>query len=372
MTYAYHCEKTNGSTLSLLLIIDHIGFLPRYTLLILSKNFKYSLADFAHDAVIPFLASDTEKQVYTLVKQWVKGQQAFVFHTSGSTGSPKEIKIDRDKIIQSTRYTFDFIDPKRQIKNSLLCLDPHFIGGAMVVFRALIMGLDLYITTPSSSILSDLPDNFQIDLTSLVPLQYHALSDQELNKFKVILIGGAPLPSNTLSRSNATAYATFGMTETVSHIALRKIGQSQFTTIGDMKVDIHSDGCLQFKGSMTHNKWLKTNDIGKSTHPTTFEWLGRKDFVINSGGIKLHPEQIEDKLRPQIEGRFLIISLPDKSLGQKLILILENQLLQELDYSTLSKYEQPKNIFENHPFELTKSGKIDRKKTRQSLIDSLQ
>ena len=129
--------------------------------------------------------------------------------------------------------------------------------------------------------------------------------------------------------------------------------------------------CLEFKGTITDNKWLKTNDLGSIIESSIFKWIGRKDFIINSGGIKFNPETIEDKLTAIPKGSFLISSLPDKVFGEKIVLLLEKAKPDNLDFSSLDKYERPKEVIENVTFIRTPSDKIDRIRTRELLISNL-
>ncbi|MEM6735020.1 MAG: AMP-binding protein [Bacteroidota bacterium] len=341
-------------------------------MIIKSANFQLKLEEFLKDKSSSYFTNKTEKSVFQLIDDWINGSKAFTFHTSGSTGKPQKIQITRDRIIYSTRSTFDFIDPKNEIKNTLLCINPQFIGGAMVVFRALIMNLDLYIIDPTKNIVEIIPDNDKIDLVSMVPMQFQAMNNESLDQFKTVLIGGAPLGVLQDCNSKSDIYATYGMTETVSHIALRSISDVEYRTTGDTKVRLNENGCLQFKGTITNHSWLSTNDLGVVASSTRFEWIGRKDFIINSGGIKLNPEKIEGKLTRILNDRFIISSLPDRLLGEKVILIIEGKPEEKLDFSSLEKYEVPKMVFKNIKIEKTASDKVDRRKTREKLLNSLK
>ena len=295
----------------------------------------------------------------------------FTFHTSGSTGTPKQIQITRERIFESTKQTFDFIDENREIRNCLLCLDPDFIGGAMVVFRALIMNLDLFIMEPTRDVIKELPPSFSTDLVSMVPLQYQGLTKAETKHFKTILIGGAPIGIESERNPHSNVFSTYGMTETVSHIALRRMNEVDFQVLSGMELDLDSDSCLKIKGPVTDQKWLQTNDIVELSSERSFRWIGRRDHIINSGGVKLNPEAIERKLHEQIHPtRFLISSLPDSRLSEKVVLIIENSLGHDLNFDTLEKYERPKMVVEGQKITMTSSGKVDRINTRKSLIAS--
>ncbi|GAB4234384.1 MAG: AMP-binding protein [Ekhidna sp.] len=310
----------------------------------------------------------TEKSALKLAKLWHEGASSFEFTTSGSTGKAKHITISRELIEYSTQATFAAIDPDHSIKTSLLCLNPSFIGGAMVVFRALIAKQDLYIIEPASQLTDAFKFRANYDLVSMVPLQFKSLPAHTIEQFGTILIGGAPMDTERKTYEN-NVYAAFGMTETVSHIALRKIDEELFSTTGDMEVSLSEDGCLRFKGTMTHNQWLETTDVGTCHNSHAFKWIGRKDFIINSGGIKLNPESIEAHLFPQINSPFIISSMPDNKLGEKVVLVIEGNRPKELDLSPLPKFEKPKQVLENFKIPRTASGKMDRIKTKELLRD---
>lgn len=262
----------------------------------------------------------------------------------------------------------DHIDPKRELNNSVLCLDPRHIGGAMVIYRALIFNHHLRIVEPSSRPMTGLKSTETFDLVSMVPMQFNNLTEEEINRFKVILIGGAPMPIRK-ANFRSRVFSTFGMTETVSHFALRKLDDDIYHTIGDSEVEVDAESCLKIKGSITDNKWLYTNDIIELISPHSFKWNGRKDFVINTGGVKVSPEVVEEKLKNKINGDFIIGSLPDKTLGQKVILICENEP-HKIDFAELDKYSQPKEVYFNQVLARTKSGKIDRPTSLKKLLEN--
>lgn len=337
-------------------------------MIIQSKNFRLKLDEILKEDYPASSLNETELNVIGLVKKWVSGEKSFDFTTSGSTGIPKTITISRDKIELSATNTIKFLDPSgNAIHSSLLCINPTFIGGAMVVFRALIYDFDLYIIEPGSHIIEQLPTDDTFDLVSMVPLQYYHLAPLEKERFKIILIGGAPVFEMD-SASKARIYSTYGMTETISHVALKRLDQDCFELTGDTIVGLGSEGTLEFKGSITDNKWLATNDLGEVISEQLFQWIGRKDFIINSGGIKLNPEVIEAKLRSHIDGSYLIISLPDELLGEKVVLLLEQKEHPPIDFSILDKYERPKKIIYGASIIRTASEKIDRNRTKEVIL----
>ncbi len=332
-------------------------------MLIIAENFCLELKKILETPIPPQRLNEMEKNVLKLIYQWHSKTNEFEYVTSGSTGKSKRLKVSREKIIQSAKATMSYIDPKNIVKTSFLCLNPTYIGGAMIVYRALLFKQNLFISQPNITSVSEKIKKQTFDLTSMVPLQFQSLTKKEINQFKVILIGGAPMPLKT-DIFSSKIYETFGMTETVSHIALRKISDDFFTTIGDNKIAIDSDKTMKIKGEITNNEWIKTNDLIDLISSKSFKWIGRKDFIINSGGIKINPEKIEAILAKQLKEDFIIGSESDSSLGKKAILFFSGSA-RSIDFSTIDNYERPKKCYFNCTIFKTASGKIDRRKTQQ-------
>lgn len=335
-------------------------------MIIRSKNFRLKLEEILEDKFSSESYNESEKYALKLIQKWNSNDDIFQHQSSGSTGVPKTIEISREQIIISAQSTIDFIDPDRILKESLLCLDPKHIGGAMVIYRSLIFDQNLTMLEPSSNPLKELDFKADFDLVSVVPMQFDKFSAEEINRFKVILIGGAPMPVSK-AYYGARVYSTFGMTETVSHFALRKLDEEEFLTIGDVEIASSEDQSLKLRGSVTNNKWLETNDIIEQTSNHSFKWIGRRDFIINSGGVKINPETVENQLRNKVQSDFMIGSLPDKILGQKVILISEGRS-QEIDLSHLDKYSRPKEFYFGRKLERTSNGKINRVSTIEKLM----
>ena len=312
-----------------------------------------------------------ERIVIRIVEDWVKAEKKFTFKTSGSTGRPKTIDLEREKIEWSCRATMAKIDPAGHFKTSFLCLDPAMIGGAMVVFRSLIHNLDLRVVGPSSDPFAAIHKNERYDLVSLVPLQLYRAKVSDLDRFAAILVGGASL-HNHPNASKAKIYSTFGMTETVSHFAVKEAHADFYECIGDVRLIADADSQLTIVGTITDHKPLQTSDIVEVISPTRFKWIARADFVINSGGIKIHPEIVERKLAKKIDRKFIFSSLPDDELGSRLILIIEGRSGKgHVDLSDLPGHEKPKEIYYLDRFPMTRSGKIDRMATRSKLMSSM-
>ncbi|MBV6646078.1 MAG: AMP-binding protein, partial [Cyclobacteriaceae bacterium] len=229
----------------------------------LIQNEKLTIDDIIDRQFDEKKLSEPEIHAINFIRSWEAGTREFVFQTSGSTGRPKAISLSRDILSYSARQTLDFLGlPEGGW--TLLCIHPKFIGGAMVIVRALINKMNLHVVEPSSTLTR--PGELVYDLISMVPLQIATLlgQKQSFSAFRNILIGGAGIDQNQereLAEINAKFYHTYGMTETASHIAIRAIDTPYFNTLGDIKMDIDSRGALALKGTVTANQWIQTNDL---------------------------------------------------------------------------------------------------------------
>ena len=284
-------------------------------------------------------------------------------------------------MLTSAENTIAFLELNFGLK-ALLPISADRIGGKMMLVRALIRNWDLEIIEPTSN-LEQIVREKNFDFTALVPLQASLLyesSSELLEKIECIIIGGASINNSLEEKLNELSnrvYHTYGMTETVSHIALRKLSQNQsskhFEVIGDNMIDLSKDGLLQIKGAVTNNIWITTNDL-VDISDNTFAWLARTDLVINSGGVKLQIEEIEgalNKVKPSsIDGNLCIWKSLDEQLGEKVVCICDNpELIKYFVNHTSelkSKFIQngwPKKWHHIPSIILTPSGKIDRVKS---------
>jgi len=249
--------------------------------------------------------------------------------------------------------------------SALQCLPVKYVAGKMMLVRAMILGLDLEFVAPSSHPMRN--NEIDFDFVAMVPLQAQN-SIQELQKVKKLIIGGAAV-NKTLEKQllklKTEVYETYGMTETITHIAARKLGEKAFTVLPDVTVSYDDRNCLVIHAPKISDEVIITNDIVELVNENQFIFLGRIDNVINSGGIKLIPEQIENKLMSKIQQRFFISSKSDDELGEKLILVVEGDKVEfeHTIYEDLDKYEKPKEILFIPKFKETATGKIMRKET---------
>ncbi|TXE06939.1 AMP-binding protein [Algoriphagus aquimarinus] len=330
---------------------------------------------------------DFAKVAMQFCKEWLSGKDTYVQQTSGSTGTPKKIEISRFQMIASATSTQAFFKTNENT-NLLCCLDPNYIAGKMMLVRAMVWNSKIQLTKPKSNPLLELNDI--PDFVAMVPLQVEAClqdksSAEKLQKIKQLIIGGAPISSglkNQLIAQGIQAYQTYGMTETVSHIALAKIqpGELSYKMLPRVEFGMDARKALWVKSAASNNEVVQTNDLVEFIENDSFRWLGRADFVINSGGIKLHPELLEAKAERIIDSYFpnspfFFFGMKDEKLGEKLCLAIEStdnsiekpSKLQKALTEVMNKFEAPKNTFIVPSFSRTSTGKINRPKTIQLL-----
>ena len=313
---------------------------------------------------------------------WLDSNDFININTSGSTGTPKPISISKQAMVNSAIATGDFFNLKPGDK-ALHCLPSNFIAGKMMLVRAMILGLELDLVAPTSQ--PNFSSETHYNFCAMIPLQLQNSLDN-CRYIKTIIVGGASV-SNALKKAvqnlNSSVYETYGMTETVTHIAVKKINNfniekechaelveaSYFQTLPNINISQDERGCLIIEAPKLSKDKIITNDIVKCVSESEFEWLGRYDHVINSGGLKLFPETIEAKLQDKIKERFFVASNSHETLGEQLILILESDsnTLNESVFLDLDKFEKPKKIYAVKQFVETPSGKIQRKKTLELL-----
>ncbi len=210
------------------------------------------------------------------------------------------------------------------------------------------------------------------DFTALVPLQAQYSLDKS-HRVKKIIIGGAKITKpleQKLKKIKSEIYETYGMTETISHIAAKRVGEEAFTVFPNVIISQDDNNCLLLKAFNINNELIETKDVVEMVSENQFIWLGRFDNVVNSGGIKLIPEQIEEKLATRIPARYFVIGKPDPVLGEKLVLFVEGEPITIDDnvFDVLDKYEKPKEVHFVKHFEETPTGKIIRKETASKFM----
>jgi o-succinylbenzoate---CoA ligase len=321
--------------------------------------------------------ADWELDLEKLLIKWHDSSDFIEFQTSGSTGKPKKIKAKKTDLKSSAERTVrHFLISDGIILN---CLSVNHIAGAMQVVRSQISGCQLQVLKPQKDPFENTEIDWQkVQLLSLVPYQLEHIIEkyqQELKHCRVILLGGGPssksLKYKALTLGFQNIFETFGMTETLSHIAVKNITlENEFTCLDGVKVKLDSENRLIIDDEKLGIKNLISNDLGLVLNEKKFIWKGRFDNVINSGGIKFSPEEIETKLQAILtDNDFFVFSLPHPSLGESVNLLIESEkelpltekLIQES--LVLSNYEKPKNIFYINHFLRTETQKVQRKET---------
>ena len=321
---------------------------------------------------------------YEFILDWTDPSKDAIFATtSGSTGTPAVLSLSKKAMIASARRTIHYfnINPGG---NMLLCMHCKHIGAKMMVVRALENGNPLIIASPQ-----DFPGawlfDYPIEFAAMVPLQFQYLLDkypQYLSHFNKIILGGTGLTNKLVNKINkllplhVSLFETYGMTETMSHIAAKKYNEPYFTCLEGVEIATDENGCLVISDHHTGVMHLATRDIAellKSGHTAKqFKLCGRADYVINSGGIKVNPEKIEAILQDSFTSNILIAGLPDEVLGNKLVLLVEGekQTIDPLIFDVLQKYERPKAIFFIQTFVYTETKKINRQASIDLLLHS--
>lgn len=320
-----------------------------------------------------------EFNLYKFILQWKISNNNFIkVKTSGSTGNPKEISISKKAMTASAKLTGDYLDLKRGDK-ALLCLPLDFISGKMMVIRTLVLGLNLIPVEPIGNPLKNKNEDF--DFAAMTPMQIHNILEDEkgiekLDKIKNLIIGGGeinPQLESKLSKLKNNTFHTYGMTETATHIAMKKINGTDknkyFVALQNVWFEQDNRNCLVIFAPHISNDCIITNDIVILKNKTEFEFIGRYDNTINSGGIKINPEIIEKKIESFINRRFFIYGKPDAKLVKKIILIVEGkpnkQIEKTLENIPFSKFEKPKEIVFISQFKETENGKVNREFTVQ-------
>ncbi|GEQ86578.1 O-succinylbenzoic acid--CoA ligase [Patiriisocius marinistellae] len=341
----------------------------------LHPAFKFNGLQFDHpDDLLAFahrLKEDGvkfEQHVAKFIIKWFNEENYIKVKTSGSTGKSKKIKLQKLHMINSAKATGVFFK-MGEGNTAILCLSAKYIAGKMMLVRALTMGWDLHVVAPEKDAITQYDNKY--DFAAMVPYQvYHSM--KALNKVKKLIIGGGEISSELeelLQQKNVEAFATYGMTETITHVAVRRINGAgrtiEYAALPNVKFSIDERGCLIIEAAGISQNIIVTNDLVTLLTPTSFIWLGRFDNVINTGGVKVFPEQIEKKISSEINLPFIISSKKDEALGERVILVLETEDSTKISnysevFQKLSQYERPKKIYTLSKFPLTENGKIKR------------
>ena len=317
-------------------------------------------------------ANSWEQGFIGFLAEWYNDEDSIEVQTSGSTGVPKLISLKKAFIAESAARTIGFFGLK-QGDRILHCLPSRYIAGKLMLVRALVGELDLHLVDPSSdfSFLKTNHFKFAAMVVNQVGKLFKFGNEWNLEH---LLIGGSAIPlslESKLQQTKTKCYSSYAMTETATHIALRKLNgttrDEYYHCLEGIHVELSKNSCIRINMPGLENGFIETNDLGELKDTKTFKVFGRVDNVIISGGIKFLPEQIEKKLENCISYPFAISSVPDDQLGEKMVLVVEGisdeKLKSNLEKTCkefLSKYECPKEIVFIDKLPNTSNGKLDR------------
>ncbi|MDR3267369.1 MAG: AMP-binding protein, partial [Tannerella sp.] len=277
---------------------------------IIIEGKEFSSEDFRKE-ILPVFAqkSGFHLQLFEFLKDWFSDNDTVEVKTSGSTGEPKIIQVSKQKMITGAKLTCNFLGLKTNDK-AMLCLPLDYIAGKMVVIRAITAQLDLYLVEPDGNPLSEIKKT-DFAFVAMTPLQvYNSLNNNaiKLERIKNIIIGGGAIEAileEKLQPLTNNIYSSYGMTETLSHIALRRINgkdkSPNYKPFESVKLSLSKDNTLIIEAPLVSDNILYTNDIAEIFPDGSFNITGRKDNIINSGGIKIQPEVVENLLQPFID-----------------------------------------------------------------------
>ena len=329
-----------------------------------------------------------EKDIGQFVTDWIDPKNNSIqMQTSGSTGKPTQVFHSKSAMIASAGRTCEFFDLGEGNK-ALLVLPTKFVGGMMMVVRALTHGLDLYWSEPARNPMSAAFD-LKIDFCAMTPLQLQSVIDSgghailKLNNLKQIILGGSPISfslNNKIQQLTSTCYQTYGMTETITHVALKILNgpekSDSYQLLEGVTMTQDHRSCAVIKDELCSISSLTTNDVVQMVEPNYFNWLGRVDDVMNSGGLKIHPDELSAMLSTDLEFPFIVTSIQDDVLGEKVVLIVEieqNQPIESLTHQiqkTCSRLgtKRPRRVYFIDRIRNLASDKTDKRATLEAAL----
>lgn len=331
-------------------------------------------------------------ELLTFLEQWFSSSSKIEVQTSGSTGQAKRLSVRKEAMLRSAEMTCTTLGLGRGAR-ALLCISPKYIGGMMMIVRAMLYEMELSLVAVQANPLLEF--NEKLDFIALVPMQVQAIVEKASSRKKFeeigqVIIGGASLSTGLLKELKGfpnAIYSTYGMTETLSHIALRRISGAKanklYKALPNIQLSLSENNTLNILAPYISEEWLRTNDIVKLYEDNSFEVIGRIDNVVNSGGIKLQIESLEEAIKAILPQRLALTSIADERLGNALVLLLEGKepkdnsekhkssLINRLK-TALPPYSAPKHIIYCKAIPLTANGKIDRSACRKLVQSSIK
>lgn len=350
------------------------------------------------DFKFPAPANDYEQKVCSFLENWYNENSFIEVPTSGSTGAPKIIKIRKDLMIKSAQKTIDYF--KLNAASQLLCvLNIGYIAGIMMMVRAIVLKAKITVNEPVNNPFLNVHSIEKYNFVALVPLMLHEilLNGASKDNFErqcasaKIILGGAAVNDHLISQIvtfKMPFFETYGMTETISHVAIKPLNgiekSNSFEIMLNVAITLDDRNCLKIKSDITDNEWIITNDVVEIIN-NSFQFLGRIDNFINSGGIKINLTEIEQKIEKKLfqffngeQKQYFCAGVNSLKYGQKLVLIIESENLIEklnpkelLSNCKLEPFKIPKEVIVLPKFDLTASGKIDKKSIVNKLNISL-
>lgn len=312
------------------------------------------------------------QELFSFLSDWFDPADTLPVHTSGSTGKPKELYVEKERMMASACLTCSFLGLQAG-DTALLCMPLKYIGAKMVVVRALVAGLDLLPVPPSGHPLKGVAK--APVFAAMTPMQvYNSLQVEEekaaLRRIRHLLIGGGPIDfrlGEALKDFPNAVWSTYGMTETLSHIALRRLNGPEasewYTAFDSVQIRLSKENTLVIHAPEVCQEELATNDIAETEGTNRFRILGRKDNTINTGGVKVQIEQVEATLKEHLSVPFQITSVPDEKFGEAIVMLVEGQAPDDIGQTCtrlLPPYWRPKHIMPVFRLPLTENGKPDR------------
>ncbi len=330
---------------------------------------------------------------YTFARDWLNGKDEIVLKTSGSTGVPQPIPLLRKQLVASAKMTGRALDLGENTR-ALICLNVAYIAGTMMLVRSLELHWEMVLVEPSSNPLEAFTAQDSFDFVAMVPMQVATILKNPrtaalLENCGKVLIGGAPVSASLLEeiqKCPTPMYQSYGMTETVSHVALRRLNgptaQTDYHVLDGIKIGADARGCLHVQGEVTNSQTIQTNDLVLITSEHTFQWLGRADSVIISGGVKIHLNEVEAQVLAaaalDMDINFFAWYVLDDTLGQKLVLFVEGtpnafdlEKLKVKLKQEMNPYLIPKEIYFVPRFQLTPTAKLDKIATSTDYFNHL-
>ncbi len=325
--------------------------------------------------------TEFEIKVKNFLEEWFSDSDTVKVQTSGSTGTPKVFDIEKSRMMNSAEMTCDFLRLKEG-NTALICLPVEYISGKMMVVRSMMRKLKLIVVDPSIKPVETLDQS--VDFCAMTPFQVENSLDK-LYLIRNLIIGGAAVSEDLkkkmkeiLKKSDSETYIfeTYGMSETLSHIGLKQIlpeHEEYFTVFENVEISLDERNCLRIFAPKLNPEILQTNDLVEIKNGKQFKFLGRIDNVINSGGAKIFPEQLEALVKKEIPNEVVFLGIDDVSLSQKLIAVIEGEKSDDLikkirEIQFEKSFHKPKEIVFVEKIPRTPNGKISRKELLKLIL----